>query len=178
MRRFNHYVIEDWLMLRPLKHSFKTLRNDCWQYYYLQQKKGNETAFIDQIQGADHLCIVIAFEQPWALNWLLTMAKINAPHLTFLVFDNSRSELKKNDIAQVCRIQAISYFSLPYNASMHANRSHGIAMTWVYHNIVKKIKPLTFTFIDHDMIPVKSNNHLHFLEKQAIYGLENQSRLA
>ena len=28
------------------------------------------------------------------------------------------------------------------------------------------------------MIPVKSNNHLHFLEKQPIYGLENRSRWA
>jgi hypothetical protein len=46
-----------------------------------------------------------------------------------------------------------------------------MAMTWVYHNVVRAIKPRIFGFIDHDLIPVRKVSIANKLKGQPVYGL-------
>src|SRR5882672_7794416 len=52
-----------------------------------------------------------------------------------------------------------------------------MAMTWVYHNVVRAINPRIFGFIDHDLIPVRKVSIADKLADQPVYGLLNQNKL-
>jgi hypothetical protein len=54
------------------------------------------------------------------------------------------------------------------------NRSHGLAMSWAYHNVIKQLKPNIFTFLDHDLIPLSKINLEEKIEYQPVYGLLNK----
>jgi hypothetical protein len=97
--------------------------------------------------------------------------------MTVLVFDNSRNDSKRIEIEQVCKNSKAPYLALPPNPTRHVNRSHGMAMTWVYHNVVRAINPRIFGFIDHDLIPVRKVTIADKLADQPIYGLLNQNKL-
>jgi hypothetical protein len=43
-------------------------------------------------------------------------------------------------------------------------------MTWTYYNIIKKIKPCIFGFIDHDIFPTKSYSVQQKIHQQDFYG--------
>jgi hypothetical protein len=93
-----------------------------------------------------------------------------------MVFDNSRSLILRSEIEKLCRAWSIPYLSLPHLKIKHPNRSHGLAMTWVFHRIIKKISPHIFGYLDHDMYPIKpvSLQQLN-LDHQDSYGLINDA---
>jgi hypothetical protein len=103
------------------------------------------------------------------------MAKKNLNEFNLIIFDNSKDISKRIEIKAVCKKYEIPYLGLPYNYTKHPNRSHGMAMTWVFHRIVKKIEPSWFGYLDHDMIPVEQT-HFQILEQQDIYGTINQGK--
>ena len=92
MRKLNRYSFFEYLKLRPLKDAFKQSRNDIWQFFFcLKKPEGFEFFLQEQESLRDkNIAIIIAFEQPWVLNWMLTMAVKNQPDFQFIVFDNSR----------------------------------------------------------------------------------------
>jgi hypothetical protein len=104
------------------------------------------------------------------------MANRNVSDMTVLVFDNSRDDSKRIEIEQVCKQNNAPYLALPRNSTRHVNRSHGMAMTWVYHNVVRAINPRIFGFIDHDLIPVRTVSVAHKLANQPVYGLLNEGK--
>ena len=62
------------------------------------------------------------------------------------------------------------YLSLPANPTRHVNRSHGMAMTWIFYNVVRTVKPKLFAYLDHDMIPVSTTSFSASLGAQPFYG--------
>ena len=46
-----------------------------------------------------------------------------------------------------------------------------MAMTWIFHNVVRKIRPRNFTFIDHDLIPMEKIELCGIAGDQPFYGL-------
>jgi hypothetical protein len=72
----------------------------------------------------------------------------------------------------VCQKNKTSYFSLPKYSTDHVNRSHGMAMSWIYKHIVEVIQPKVFAFIDHDLIPVRPINLAKLIKTQPFYGRE------
>ncbi len=51
-----------------------------------------------------------------------------------------------------------------------------MAMTWVFHRIIKKIEPNWFGFIDHDMYPIRPVNVEGLIPvNQSTYGLLNDA---
>jgi hypothetical protein len=173
MRYLTEFSVLEWLTLLPLQHALKQARNDAWLAIYKKNRPVELDRFLaNHIHLADkNIALVIAFEQPWALNWLLRMARRNLLDTTVLVFDNSRSDSKRTEIEQVCKQNNAPYLALPSNPTRHVNRSHGMAMTWVYHNVVRAIKPRIFGFIDHDLIPVRKVSIANKLKGQPVYGL-------
>lgn len=130
----------------------------------------------EHLRGGD-IGLVVAYEQPWALDWLIRMA---ARHLSgaLLVFDNSRRAEARLEIERVCRDAGVPYLGLPPSPTKHPNRSHGMAMTYIFHNVVRAIKPRSFTFIDHDLIPMEKIELGGALRGQPFYGLPNDSKWA
>lgn len=175
MRYLTEFSPLDWLQMLPVQHALKQVRNDAWLAVYKNKRAEKLGPFLAEHEDlADkNIALVIAFEQPWALNWLLRMANRNVADMTVLVFDNSRNESKRIEIEQVCKRNKAPYLALPPNSSRHVNRSHGMAMTWVYHNVVRAISPRIFGFIDHDLIPVRKASIADRIADQPLYGLVN-----
>ena len=178
MRYFSEFSVTEWLKLMPILHALRQIRNDAWIAIYKCIRPDNLVRFLaEQKDLADkNIALVIAFEQPWALNWLLRMANRNLLDTTVLVFDNSRNESKRIEIEQVCKKNRAPYLALPVNPTRHVNRSHGMAMSWVYHNVVRAINPRIFGFIDHDLIPVRTVSIADKLTGQPVYGLLNANK--
>jgi hypothetical protein len=166
-------------MLNVLIAKLKNLRNYLLLKWYLKKRPSELDQFNKSIQHlkGKSVAIVIAFEQPWTLNWLLNMAKKNLKNATVLVFDNSRTSIMRARIKSICKKNKIFYFSLPIYKTRHVNRSHGMAMSWIYEHIVKTLKPKMFAFIDHDLIPVSLVDFSKRIQSQPFYGriVENLS---
>lgn len=177
MRDIDQYSISEFLSLTPVKHLLKQWRNDVVLRLYLQKEAESEAAFIEQYQLLSNkkVYVVIAFEQVQVLEWLLFMAQQHIRDATMMVFDNSIRGSCREAIKKLCQQQAVTYLALPLNLTRHVNRSHGMAMTWVYERIIKRIEPNIFCFLDHDMVPVAPVDLALSMKDQNLYGLPNVS---
>jgi hypothetical protein len=175
MRNLTEFSLTEWLKFIPFQHALKQARNDAWLAVYKTIRPRRLTSFLKEAKqlAGNNIALVIAFEQPWALDWLLRMGNTNLTDTKILVFDNSRNDSKRIEIEQVCVKNRIPYLALPANPTKHVNRSHGMAMTWVYYNVVRAINPQMFGFIDHDLIPVHKVSMAEKIKDQPIYGLLN-----
>lgn len=176
MRRINEFTLASWLKLDPLIHLYKEIRNDLLLNQYLNKRTESLREHLLSLKpySQKNIAVVIAFEQPWALNFLLQMAQKNFSEFQILVCDNSRDSTKKLEIKNVCEKHNTPYFDLPKYQTKHVNRSHGVAMTWAYQNIIKHIEPNIFGFIDHDLIPIEPIQIETKIKKQVIYGQKNK----
>jgi hypothetical protein len=178
MKNLKFFPLSEWIVLEPLRAFLKQLRNDLLLTGYKNRKAKYEDQFIHDNQhlSGQNILVVIAFEQPQVLEWLFQLSKKNLKDFHLLVFDNSKNSIQKKLIKEICKKNTIPYLELPDSFARHPNRSHGLAMTWVFHRIIKKIQPLTFGFLDHDMYPIKPINQADFFPKeQNFYGLINES---
>lgn len=157
MRPLQYYTTREWLRVKPLDHLLIQVGNDILQRVFRGLRPGRLRGFLQDVAplSGRNIGLVIAFEKPWVLDWLLKMAARNVSDGDFLVFDNSRGKEARREIEAVCRKNGTPYLPLPFSPTRHPNRSHGMAMTWVFHNVVRAIEPRTFTFIDHDLIPME-----------------------
>ena len=172
MLKLSEFSVKDWLKLRPLDVAFKQVRNDVWLKYYVNKKPAELSQFLTDNShlAGRNIAIVVAFEQPWAVNWLLQMAKKNLMNTTVLVFDNSHKTAARAELAAVCKQNGTPYLALPMNRTKHVNRSHGMAMSWIYDNVINIIQPKLFAFIDHDLIPVSEVDFEERLANQPFFG--------
>lgn len=177
MRNLGNYSPAECLRLNPLRDALKQARNDVWQMLYIRRPAVEQDNFVERVASlrGQSIGLIIAFEQPWALDWQLRQARRNLPGVSLLVFDNSLRNEYRKQIGEVCAKNEVPYLALPANPTRHANRSHGMAMSWVYENIVRAVGPRHFAFIDHDMIPVRSSQLFQPMAEQPVYGLLNKS---
>ena len=179
MREAHEFSPGEWALLVPVRQWLRQLRNDALLAHYRRQTTPELGAFLRR--NADlagkRVAIVVAFEQPWSLRWQLRMAARNLQGVQILVVDNSREASMRRQIREVCEQHRTPYLGLPRYRTRHANRSHGMAMTWVWHNVVRPLGPKSFGFLDHDMIPVAPTRPAEHLREQPIYGLLRPGRL-
>lgn len=178
MRELHQFSAAEWLSLLPLREGLRQLRNDLLLSSYLKDEPEGLQAFLQAhagLAGRD-VAIVIAFQQPWPLQWLLQQARSNLPGATVLVFDNSRDPAKREEIAAVCAGEGTPYLALPPYRTRHVNRSHGMAMSWIYHRVVRALQPRIFGYLDHDLIPVRPVDLAQRLHGQAAFGLPNNGK--
>jgi hypothetical protein len=168
----------EWLRFLPFIQALKQVRNDYWLHRFVQTPVKHLPTFLKTHQHFAHknIAIVIAFEQPWALNFLLEMAQKNLMDTQIIVCDNSKKISARTEIEAICQKNKISYLALPNNITRHVNRSHGLAMSWAYENIVKPLKPRLFAFFDHDLIPVSPIYLEERLNAQDFFGQRNKGK--
>jgi len=177
MKYLAEFSLYEHLTLSSMAFYFKELRNDFVSGIYNKIPATNEAAFIESCKKYKKILIVVAFEKPQVLDYLFKMSQHNLNtdfDYQMIVFDNSKN--KNDDILNVCQKYAIPYLSLPYNYTSHPNRSHGMAMSWVYDRIIKQCKPTHFGYLDHDMFPIRNCNLTAILEKQKLYGNINGNK--
>jgi hypothetical protein len=172
MRDLKDFTIADWICLLPIRHALKQARNDVAQRAFLKVRPKELEKFLED---ASHLkgrniANVVAFGQPWVLDFCLRMAERHLADATVLVFDNSREAPERAEIERVCGEHNVLYLGLPRNRTRHANRSHGLAMTWIFHHVMRALQPAIAAFIDHDLIPVERIELAKRLGAQPFYG--------
>jgi len=165
-----------WLQLGWLARVLRQFRNDLFLQRYLEARPPELDAFLQQHRhlAGGRIGIVIAFEQPWALEWQLRMARRHLLDLQLLVFDNSRQPAARRRIQEVCAANGVACLGLPPNRTRHVNRSHGMAMSWIYHNVVQVLRPEIYGFLDHDLIPVTAVRMADKLQDQPVFGSMNR----
>jgi hypothetical protein len=169
------HPLRDWLRLQPLAHGFKRLRDDFAQRLFLRMRPAELESFLRHnahLEG-HNIALIVAFEAPWALEWMLRAAAQHLEDATLVVCDNSRPGPLREEIRSTCARLGIAYLALPRNPTRHANRSHGRALTWIYHNVVRALRPARFAFLDHDLIPLQRVALFRHLGTQPFYGVAN-----
>jgi hypothetical protein len=176
MRFPNEYGAGEWFIGRPLVHGLKRARNVLLERAFRGVRSRETDKLLAKQAGlADgSLVISIAFNQPWVIDLQTRMAK---RHLegTLIVLDNSRNSRARREIARICADRDVPYLGLPFNPEWHPCRSNGIAMTWGYYNIVRELRPKTFAFFDHDLIPTAPVDIGRLVQSQPVYGILNHS---
>lgn len=178
MRNITEYSLYEWAQLRPLSDYAKEKRNNVLNQRYLQRTPPALETFRQEIRSltGSNVVALIAFEQPLALDWALTMAERNLKDCSVLVFDNSRRDTLRLEIEGVCKDHGVPYLPLPKNPVKHPNRSHGMALNWVYWRIIRELRPKRFGFVDHDMIPLMPIDIEERLGNQPCFGAENSGK--
>lgn len=175
MRQLKNYCLREWLRIKPVDHFLIEVCNDALQGVFCKVKPRRLKRFlldIEHMRGED-IGLVIAYEQPWAVEWLVRMAARNFENAHLLIFDNSKSVRARREIERVCGENGTPYLPLPPNPTRHPNRSHGMAMTWVFYNVVLALKPRVFAYLDHDLIPMEKIEFSRILGDQPLYGALN-----
>lgn len=152
--------------------NLKSIRNHLYisAYCRLKSPGGTYAEFKDGLKNKA-VVATIAFQQPWVIDWLLKMWGATVQDAILLIADNSKNKSIRDEIKAICARHGAPYIALPLNMTRHANRSHAMAMQWVYRNVFLDVQPDIFGFIDHDLIPIKRISIRQKLSSQPVYGL-------
>jgi hypothetical protein len=171
-RPLSEYSPADWRRLRPLTHAIKTLRYRAVDRLYRRRpaRAGDPQALARAIAGRQ-LLTTIAFADPEAIDWQGRLLGHYLPRPLHLIADNSPDDASAEAIAAVARNRRLAYIRLPQNPWRDASRSHGIALNWVWHNVVRRGRPAAFGFLDDDLFPTGPDDPFAPLESQDFYGV-------
>lgn len=134
---------------------------------------GNALRQLLQRISGQNLILSIAWNVPWTIRWQLRFINRHLANAVFLVADNSTDPAAREAIAADCADAGIEYLALPpnpYQTSRHASRSHGLALNWVYHNVVRPCAPSAWGCFDHDLFPTMRFDPQERLRGQLFYG--------
>ena len=120
------------------------------------------------------MAVTIAFNTPLAIDWLAESLAAHAPHIALVVCDNSSDPEARAAIAALCAKRGVAYLSMPrvpVPLQRNPSRSHGFAMTWAFHNVVRPLAPAAFAFLDHDLVLTAPVSLAGLVRSQPVYGL-------
>jgi hypothetical protein len=174
-RRIATYTASEWLVLQPLTQRYKTWLSDrIDRRYGVRPPAGAETVqpLLEQLAGRNFV-VSVAFNTPWTIRWQLRFVARHLENAVFLVADNSSDRHARSDIEALCAEAGAAYVALPanpYRDKRHASRSHGLALNWVYRNVVRPLRPAAWGLFDHDLFPTQPFDPLQRLRGQPFYG--------
>jgi hypothetical protein len=167
------YTIADWRRLRPIIHFLKS-----WRYQWIDANYSRRSArdgaaaeLAGTIRGQRAL-ITIAYDDPQVIEWQAHLLKTFVANALYLIADNSINDAAAARIASLARQHGIPYVRLPAITWTRAgaSRSHGLALNWVWRNIVRPGRPEAFGFLDHDLFPTAPDDPFAELARQDFYG--------
>src|SRR4029079_437612 len=127
---------------------------------------------LQQLSGKN-LIASIAFNAPWTIGWQLRFVTRYLDNATFLVADNSTDPQARASIAALCAQAGVVCLQLPenpYQGRRYASRSHGLALNWIYRNVIRELRPAAWGFFDHDLFRTRRFDPLERLRGQPFYG--------
>lgn len=165
MRFFSEFLNQN-----KLTRYFKNKRNGIVNRYFLKQTSTQQYEVVAKLRNLDFIVFCIAFNKPDCIQIMIDCWKKYALNTTLVVVDNSSCINAKREIAELCHLNSIFYLSLPRNPEWHPNRSHALAMNWVFYNLIVEIKPDYFGYLDHDCFPYKKFDLSSHISGYEIYG--------
>lgn len=120
--------------------------------------------------------ITVSFNNPKVIEYQIKLIKKFAQgSFTIIICDNSNVKEKSEAIRKVCESLDTTFIRVqPKKNPNGYSDSHGIALNWIYKNIVKK-RGKNFAFLDHDIFPVKPVDVESYIKTQDFYGHKNKS---
>jgi len=178
MRPIQDYGLRDWLLADPLRHRLRRLRNLATLAIYNGQKTDRQDELLaslaSHVTGED-TAFTVAFNSVRNIEWLADGFARHSRGTTLVVCDNSPTVGARKEISGFCAARGVPYVPLPRPPLQLIIRtnpplSHGIALTWIFYNLVRPLKPKVFAFIDHDLIPTAPFNFSEKVKDQPVYG--------
>lgn len=123
------------------------------------------------------LALTIAYNVPEAVALLADSMARFAPGTPLLVCDNSTEPEARRALAAIAADKGLYYLALPPAPFVRVRtaRSHAAAANWVFHNVLRKVKPRVFAMLDHDLVLLKPTDLAALVARQPVYGLQRWS---
>jgi hypothetical protein len=172
VRALSDYNAADWRRLRPLIHGFKTAKYRLATSRYMRQAAlaGDLPTLMRNLAGRKVL-VTIAFGDAEVIAWQVRLVRHNVPSASHVIADNSRDDIAATRIAAICDKLDAPYIRLPVNPWHQPSRSHGIALNWVWCNLIRPAQPEAFGFLDHDIFPTAPDDPFKPLSTQDCFGV-------
>jgi hypothetical protein len=172
MKALCDYTAADWLHLRPLTHFIKTQRYRVVDQRYMRcpAPTGDLIALRSLIRGKK-LLVTVAFSDAQAIDWQSQLVRRHVPQALYLIADNSPDDNAAAAIAAIAAQQGAPYLRLPANPWHKGSRSHGIALNWLWQNLIRPGEPEMFGLLDHDLFPTAPDDPFAALASQDFYGV-------
>ena len=121
--------------------------------------------------------LTIAYNVPEAVALLADSMARFAPGTPLLVCDNSTEPEARRALAAIAADKGLYYLALPPAPFVRVRtaRSHAAAANWVFHNVLRKVKPRVFAMLDHDLVLLKPTDLAALVARQPVYGLQRWS---
>ncbi len=170
-RAFSEYSLDDWKRLRPITEGIKTVRYHVVDHRYRRRTaRAGDAAAIARALHDRNVLFTIAFEDPQAIAWQAALVRHFVPGALHVIVDNSQDDTAAAGIESACRESGVAYLRTPFNPWPAPSRSHGIALNWVWHNLVRPGQPRAFGFLDDDLFPMQPDDPFEPLARQKVYG--------
>ena len=175
MKPLREYDRHDWLRLRPLNHWFKIWRRNAERdaFNRLPARAGDLADATTRIRGR-RVLTTMAFDDPDATGMQLPLVARFVPDAVHVVADISMDEAAASENAAIAACNNVAYLRLPANPLQRpeqASRTHGLAVNWVWHNLIRPGEPEVFGFLDDDFFPTAPDDPFAALDRQPVYGL-------
>jgi len=140
VRDWRNYGLAEWTKGTPLVEGIKRARNVATERIYRRLPARGYDRFMADLLAArpDVVAVAIAFNTPWVIDVATEVTKRNLVG-TLIVCDNSNEAAARREIERICKDRGVPYLALPFNLEHHPCRSHGIAINWVYYNVIDRL---------------------------------------
>lgn len=166
----SEFTLDDWKHLRPLTQALKTRRYRAINARYVQARaRSGDPAAIAGLVRNRNVLVTVAFKDAQVIAWQLRLLRRYVPHDVHLIADNTQDDAQAEAIRAVALREGASYIRLPENVAKES-RSHGLALNWIWHNILRPGAPSAFGFLDHDLFPLAPDDPFAVLKRQDFYG--------
>jgi len=176
VRDWTDYGLAEWIKGAPLVHGVKRARNVATERIFRRMPARGYGRFMAELERKrpEIVAVAVAYNTPWVIDLTTQITRRNLVG-TLVVCDNSRQAAARSEIERICRDRGVPYLALPFNPEHHPCRSHGIAINWVYYNVIDRLRPRVFGFLDHDLFAIERLDLAALVADQPVYGLLNRS---
>jgi hypothetical protein len=172
-RSFDEYTRQQWLRLRPVVERYKMGRYARRSAWHVRRRAaaGNAAAVARDIEDR-RLLISVAFDDPQLVRWQADLIRHHVHGCVHLIIDNSSDDHAARRIEADAAARGLSYLRFAGNpwSETEYSRSHGLAMSWAWHNVVRPGAPEAFGFIDHDLFPTEDADPFAPLSQAPVWG--------
>lgn len=117
------------------------------------------------------MLVTVAFRDPRTIAWQAALIRHNLSDVIHVIADNTPEDDLAAEIGRCAATAGALYVHLPRNPSRAPSRSHGMAINWIWDNIIKPGDPEVFGFLDDDIYPTAPDDPFRSLSKQSFYGV-------
>ncbi len=157
-------------MQKIKKYFFKNILLSRTNRAYIQ-RPALKTAL--QPLKTDFLLITLAFNDLELIKLQKTSLKKVQDEFDHVVADNSSRDDQAKAIEIFCMKEGIGYVRLPQpNPGIDRSLSHGFSLNWIFDNMVKKLNPGYFGFLESDVLVATPGSFLQSWKGKDFWGLK------